>query len=169
MSQPTFTSVHVIISLIGIGTGVIVIVGFLRARILHEWNAAFLVFTVATSITGFFFPFHRITPAIILGVISSATLLSCVASLKLKWIKAYVICVVIAEYLNVFVLVAQLFQKVPFLHVYAPKVLRADFWRNSNSCTRWICNVDCLIASPFQSTAARMNKYPRRVWEKAKA
>ncbi len=66
----TFTIVHVVISLIGIGSGFVVMAGLLKARRLDRWTALFLASTVATSVTGFFFPFHGFTPAIAVGIIS---------------------------------------------------------------------------------------------------
>ena len=70
MSLATYTIVHVIISLIGIATGFIVLFGLLKGRLLGSWNTTFLITTVLTSVTGFFFPFTKVTPGIILGVLS---------------------------------------------------------------------------------------------------
>ena len=66
----TFTIVHVVLSLIGILTGFIVVLGMLAAKRLSGVTALFLVTTVATSVTGFFFPFHGVTPGIVIGVMS---------------------------------------------------------------------------------------------------
>ena len=66
----TFTLVHVVISLIGIASGLVVVYGFVAGMTLRAWNAVFLVMTILTSVTGFFFPFHGITPGIVVGVIS---------------------------------------------------------------------------------------------------
>src|SRR5258708_19352464 len=65
-----FTIVHVIISLVGIGSGFVVIYGFLTAQRLDRWTGVFLAFTILTSVTGFFFPSERITPAHAVGVLS---------------------------------------------------------------------------------------------------
>jgi hypothetical protein len=62
----TYTTMHVIISLIGIGSGLTVLFGLLSGRLLHFWNGLFLITTILTSVTGFFFPFTKITPGIIL-------------------------------------------------------------------------------------------------------
>ena len=62
MSLSTFTTVHVIISLVGIGSGLIVIFGMLSAKRLNGWTALFLLTTVLTSVTGFGFPFTHVTP-----------------------------------------------------------------------------------------------------------
>ena len=51
----TFTKVHVVISLIGIFAGFVVAFGLLRAKRLDPWTTLFLITTVLTSVTGFFF------------------------------------------------------------------------------------------------------------------
>jgi DMSO/TMAO reductase YedYZ heme-binding membrane subunit len=121
----TFTIVHVLISLIGIGSGLVVLAGLLAGRRLDGWTALFLVSTVATSVTGFFFPFHGFTPAIAVGIISLLVL--AVTSfarygrrLAGAWRWVYVVTAMVALYLNVFVLIVQLFQKVPALKALAP-------------------------------------------------
>jgi hypothetical protein len=53
MTTATFTVVHVVLSLIGIGSGFVVGVGLLAATRLNGWTALFLASTVATSVTGF--------------------------------------------------------------------------------------------------------------------
>jgi hypothetical protein len=121
----TFTIVHVVISLIGIASGLVVMFGLLVARKLNRWSALFLISTIATSVTGFFFPFHGLTPAIVVGVISLvvlgvAIIARYVRRLAGAWRWIYVVTVMIALYLNVFVLIVQLFQKVPALKALAP-------------------------------------------------
>ena len=125
MSTETYTLIHVIISLIGIGSGLVVVFGLLGSKRLDGWTALFLVTTVATSVTGFFFPFHKFTPAIGVGIISLvllalAILARYVFHLAGGWRRTYVISSVIALYLNVFVLIVQLFEKVPALNALAP-------------------------------------------------
>jgi len=121
----TFTIVHVVISLIGIGSGLVVMFGLLKAKLLDRWTALFLTSTVATSVTGFFFPFHGFTPAIAVGIISLVILAVAILArygrrLAGPWRWIYVICAMLAQYLNVFVLIVQLFQKVPVLKAMAP-------------------------------------------------
>jgi hypothetical protein len=121
----TFTVVHVIISLIGIGSGLVVMVGLLTGRRLNGWTALFLSSTVATSVTGFFFPFHGFTPAIAVGIFSMFLLAVAILArygrrLAGAWRWIYVVTAIVAEYLNVFVLIVQLFQKVPALKALAP-------------------------------------------------
>ena len=125
MNLHTFTIAHVVISLAGIFSGLVVTGGLLLGKRCDRWTAVFLASTVATSVTGFFFPFHGFTPAVAVGVISLCVL--AVASfarygrhLTGAWRWIYVMTALVALYLNVFVLVVQLFQKVPALKALAP-------------------------------------------------
>jgi hypothetical protein len=117
----TFTLIHVIISLIGIVAGLVVVYGFLVGNKMPAVNAVFLLMTILTSVTGFFFPFHGITPGIVVGVISLVVLaVACAAWVK-KWPKTYIVTAIVAEFFNVLVLIVQSFQKIPVLHAMAPK------------------------------------------------
>jgi hypothetical protein len=120
-----FTFFHVLLSLAGIFTGFIAVFGMIGGKRLGGWNGIFLLTTALTSITGFFFPFHGVTPGIILGIISLVVLAAAIPAwyafhLAGAWRKVYAVAASIALYLNVFVLVAQLFMKVPALHAMAP-------------------------------------------------
>lgn len=122
----TFTLVHVVLSLIGILSGLVVLYGLLAANRVNGWTLLFLVTTVATSVTGFGFPFHGVTPAIILGVLSLIVLTAAIAAryvfhLAGSWRWIYAVGSVVALYFNVFVLVVQAFPKIPALHALAPK------------------------------------------------
>jgi hypothetical protein len=68
--MPALTFVHVLVSVIGIFSGFVVAFGLLKANRLDGWTALFLVSTVLTSVTGFFFPFHRLLPSHVLGILS---------------------------------------------------------------------------------------------------
>jgi hypothetical protein len=119
------TFVHVLISLVGIGTGLIVMFGLLNGKALDRWTALFLATTVATSVTGFFFPVHKFMPSHAVGILSLVVLgLAIYARYSRRlaggWRKTYVIGAMISLYLNVFVLVAQAFSKVPALKELAP-------------------------------------------------
>jgi hypothetical protein len=99
--------------------------GLLVSKRLNRWTALFLLSTVATSVTGFFFPFHGVTPAIVVGLISLVVLgvaifARYVRRLAGAWRWIYVVTAMLALYLNVFVLIVQLFQKVPALKTLAP-------------------------------------------------
>ena len=104
-----FTKLHVVISLIGILSGLVVMFGLLVGQKLNRWTAVFLISTVATSLTGFIFPFHGPTPAIVVGIISLvllavAFLARYARHLAGHWRWIYVLSAMIALYLNVFVL-----------------------------------------------------------------
>ncbi|HBB89323.1 MAG TPA: hypothetical protein DC047_17095 [Blastocatellia bacterium] len=121
----TFTQIHVAISLIAIFAGLVVMFGLLTRRRLDRWTALFLSMTVLTSVTGFFFPFHGLTPAITVGIISMLVLAVALFAryarrLTSPWRGIYVITAMLALYLNVFVLIVQSFQNVPFLKALAP-------------------------------------------------
>lgn len=121
-----FTIIHVIISLIGILSGLVVLCGLFTANQMCGWTRLFLVTTAATSVTGFFFPFHGVTPAIVLGILSLIVMTAAIAGryafhLAGSWRWIYVVGAVVALYFNVFVLVVQSFLKVPALHALAPK------------------------------------------------
>jgi hypothetical protein len=125
MSTATYTFLHVLISLVGIGTGLIVMFGFLNGRRREGMNTLFLITTVLTSVTGFGFPFDHLLPSHILGIISLVVLAIAIPAryvfhLDGTWRRIYVITASIALYLNVFVLVAQSFMKVPALNALAP-------------------------------------------------
>jgi len=117
----TFTLIHVVISLIGIFTGLVMVYGFLVGAKLPAWNLVFLVMTIATSVTGFFFPFHGITPGIVVGVISLVVLAVAVVAWRKGWSKTYIVTATIAEFFNVLVLIVQSFEKIAPLHALAPK------------------------------------------------
>jgi hypothetical protein len=121
----TFTIIHVIISLIAIGSGFIVLFGLLTGRRLDGWTAFFLAMTAATSVTGFFFPFYGFTPAIGVGIISLVVLAIALVAryarrLAGAWRWIYAVSAMLALYLNFFVLIVQSFQKIPALKALAP-------------------------------------------------
>jgi hypothetical protein len=120
-----FTVLHVILSLIGIGAGLVAVFGWIGARLLPRWTALFLITTILTSLSGFLFPFKGFTPGIVIGILSLIALLLAMFALYLRglagpWRGTYVIAASVALYFNVFVLFAQLFAKVPALKAIAP-------------------------------------------------
>jgi hypothetical protein len=132
MSTANFTLFHVILSLFGIGSGILVVIGMLSANRLPVLTAIFLATTVATSVTGFMFHFASFGPPEIVGAISLVVLGASILALysyqlagSWRWI--YVATAVIALYLNVFVGVVQTFQKVAFFHVLAPTQTEPPF------------------------------------------
>ncbi len=127
-----FTAFHVLLSLIGIVTGLVVAFGLLTANRMDRLTAWFLGTTAATSITGFLFPLHGITPGIIVGVISMLTLGASIYArysrhLEDVWRGTYVITALVSLYFNVFILIVQSFQKIPVLHDLAPTQTETPF------------------------------------------
>jgi len=125
MDSQAFTLFHVAISLIAIVAGLIVLYGLLTANRMAAMTLVFLVTTIATSVTGFFFHRDHLLPSHIVGIISLVVLALTTFALysgKLRgfWRPVYVIGAVISLYFNVFVLVVQSFLKVPALHELAP-------------------------------------------------
>jgi glucose-6-phosphate-specific signal transduction histidine kinase len=127
-----YTIVHTLISLVGIFTGFVVLFGLLAGKRLDGWTKWFLITTVATSVTGFFFPFHGFTPAHGVGIISLLVLAVAIFAryprhLAGHWRWIYVVTALLALYLNVFVGVVQAFLKVPALHAMAPTQTEPPF------------------------------------------
>ncbi len=127
MSLATFTLVHVIISLIAIVSGIIVMFGLLGSNRMPGLTAIFLLFTILTSATGFLFPFDKLLPSHMIGILSLVLLaVACIALYGMKlagpWRWIYVLTAMLSLYLNVFVLVIQSFLKIGPLHALAPSV-----------------------------------------------
>jgi hypothetical protein len=124
LSLATFTQLHVIISLIAIISGIVAVFGILNAKLLAGTTTVFLITSVATDLTGFLFP-QAFDAADVVGIISlvfCAAAILALYSYKLAgaWRGVYAVSAVVALYFNCFVLVAQGFGKVPFLHALAP-------------------------------------------------
>ena len=125
LSESTFTLVHVALSLVGIVAGLVTMFGLVGGKRLDGWTVVFLATTVATSVTGFGFPFDHLLPSHKVGILSLLVLLVAIAArygfrLAGGWRRTYVITAAVALYLNIFVLVVQLFLEVPALKALAP-------------------------------------------------
>src|SRR6202040_2722949 len=125
MSLATFTMVHVIISLVGIVSGIIVMFGMLGSNRMPGLTAIFLLFTILTSATGFGFPFTQLLPSHMIGILSLVLLaIACIALYAMRlagpWRWIYVVTALVSLYFNVFVLVIQSFLKIPALAAVAP-------------------------------------------------
>ena len=132
MSIPAFTLLHVVITLIAIGSGLIAVGGMFASRRLPVTTALFLLTTVLTSVTGFLFPIHGFTPALGVGILSCVILLIALYAYYGKhligpWRWIYVITAIVALYFNVFVLVVQSFIKVAALNALAPTQAEPPF------------------------------------------
>ncbi len=131
LSVGAITLIHVVISLIGIVTGLIVMTGLLKSRPMPGWTSLFLLTTILTSATGFMFPVDKLLPSHVIGIISLVLLaIACLALYGQKlaghWRWIYVVTAMTSLYLNIFVLVIQSFLKVPVLHALAPSVPPAE-------------------------------------------
>ena len=120
-----YTLIHVAISLVGIFSGLVVLFGLFTGKRLDGWTALFLATTVATSVTGFFFPVHNFMPSHGVGILSLIVLAVAIYAryarhLAGPWRKIFVVGAVIALYLNVFVGIVQAFMKIPALKEIAP-------------------------------------------------
>jgi len=131
-SMSPFTIFHVVLSLVGIFSGFVVVIGFLTLTRLDGWNAVFLVTTLLTSITGFLFPVHRFMPSHVFGILTLILMAVAIFAryrrhLEGGWRRSYAISSVIALYLNVFILIVQLYEKVPALKAIAPTQTESPF------------------------------------------
>jgi hypothetical protein len=120
-----FTLLHVVLSLVGIVAGLIVAGGFVAGKRPDRWAVVFLVTTIGTSVTGFGFPLSPFLPSHVVGIVSLVVLAAVLVGHYVKhfagaWRRIYAIGVVLATYLNTFVLVTQLFRRLPALIVVAP-------------------------------------------------
>ncbi|MGA2651694.1 MAG: hypothetical protein ABSF28_14275 [Terracidiphilus sp.] len=127
-----FTYLHVFLSVVGLGAGVFVVLGFFSSKKFSILTATFIVSTFLTSLSGFLFPFHGVTPGIVLGVLSIIDLFVAIYALYAKklagvWRTTYVISACVALYFNFFVLVAQAFDKFRALHSIAPSQTSPGF------------------------------------------
>ncbi len=122
---PAFTLVHVYVSLIGIASGLVVACGLLASKRLDGWTAQFLASTAASVVTGFLLPAHRLLPSHVFGILTTIALALAIYARYSRhfagaWRVTYVVSVMIALYLNVFILIVQLFEKEPALEALAP-------------------------------------------------
>ena len=132
MSLAAFTQFHVTLSLIGIASGLVVVLAMLSSQRLNAVAPVFLTSTALTSLTGFLFPFHGITPGIVVGLLSMLLLAVAILArypfhLAGPWRATYVVTSVMALWFNVFIFIVQSFEKIPALHALAPTQSEAPF------------------------------------------
>ncbi|MDO7841636.1 hypothetical protein [Sphingomonas immobilis] len=125
LSLPAFTLLHVAISLIAIAMGIVFFAALGRGRWLGTLGSLFILFTVLTSVTGFFFPPKPIGPPFIFAVVSLVLLAiahyaNTVARVRGFWWQVFIVTALAAQWLNMVVLVVQSYQKIPALHRIAP-------------------------------------------------
>jgi hypothetical protein len=122
---PAYTLIHVVLSVVGIISGLVAVGGLMAGVRFNRWIGLFLATTLLTTVTGFGFPFVALLPSHVVGALSVVVLPVAIAALYWKrlagvWRQVFVVLSVLALYLNVFVLLAQLLQKVPVLASLAP-------------------------------------------------
>lgn len=127
-----FTAFHVAISLVGIMAGFVVVFNLIAGTVGKGWTATFLWTTLATSVTGFMFPFNGFTPAFGTGIVALIVMIPTLVAFYGKrlagfWRPTYVVGAVVSLYLNFFVLVVQSFLKIPALNVLAPTQTEPPF------------------------------------------
>lgn len=132
MDLALLTYVHTGLSLAALGAGIPVAIGLLRSEAAKRWTIVFLVTSVLTSVTGFLFPFSNFGDSHWVGLLSLIVLAAAIAAQYLfrfrgAWRWIYAIGALLAFYFNVFVLMAQLFKKVPALHAAAPTLMEPPF------------------------------------------
>ena len=157
----TFTIVHVVLSLVGIASGLFVLLGLLTGKRADRWTALFLATTVATSLTGFGFPVDHVLPSHVVGVISLAVLAVAIIARYVRhlagsWRRIYVITAMVALYLNVFVLVVQLFRKVPALEAMAPTQSEPPFAVAQLIVLALFVTLTAIAAKRFRNEPVRM-------------
>lgn len=121
----TFVGFHTWLSLVAIVAGFPVAAGMLHGRTRPRWTGVFLSTAFATSATGFGFPVSGVLPSHVIGAISLVLVAMAAFALYGRllegtWRRIYAITALLAFYLLCFVLVAQMFMKVPALHALAP-------------------------------------------------
>jgi hypothetical protein len=163
MILSAFTLFHVILSLVGIGSGFVVVYGLLTSQRLDGWTALFLTTTAATSATGFLFPFHRFLPSHGVGIVSLIVLAVAILAryryqLAGGWRRTYAITAVVALYLNVFVLIVQSFLKVPALRELAPTQSEPPFQVAQLAALVLFATLAIVAARKFRSGPSAMAK-----------
>lgn len=124
MDPKLFILIHVVLSVLGIVAGLVVVGGLMAGERFRRWIDLFFAATLLTSLTGYGFPSAEVMPAHIIGAISLLALAGAMVAYYWKqlsgaWRQAFVVLSVLALYLDVFVLLAQLFRKIPAMDVLA--------------------------------------------------
>lgn len=132
MSTSMFTLVHVLISLAGIGSGFVVLIGMLNSQRRDGWTGIFVITSMLTSLTGFLFPFEQLLPSHLLGLLSLLVITIALFARNVfhfagPWRLVYVVAIAMALYLNCFAAVVQLFAKIPALKALAPTQTEPPF------------------------------------------
>ena len=84
VSLPTYTLIHVFLSLIGVFAGLVVVGGLMAGVRFDRWIAFFFAATVLTNVSGFGFPFVKVLPSHVVGALSLVVLPVAIAALYWK-------------------------------------------------------------------------------------
>ena len=122
-----FTAFHTLISLVAIVAGIGALRGLMRGQVQSASMTTFLATAIVTTVTGFMFPFHGFTPAIGVGIVALLVLAWALFARRAGARSQFAVAVAISEYFLVFVLVAQVFAKVPALNGLAPSLKQPLF------------------------------------------
>jgi hypothetical protein len=166
-----YTAIHVLISLAAIGSGLIVTAGLLSGKRLNGWTSFFLATTLATSITGFFFPFHGFKPSYVVAALSVLVLIVAYYArygrqMAGNWRWIFIVTAMLAFYLNFFVLIIQSFAKIPALKQLAPTQTEPPFAISQLICLILFILLTVLAVFRFHPGAApdrtaELNPMPR--------
>ncbi len=156
-----YTIIHTLLSLVAIFTGFVVLFGLLAGNRVDGWTKWFLITAVATTVTGFFFPLHGMTPAIKLGIISSVVLVVTIYARYAKhlagaWRWIYAVGAVLTLYFNVFVGIVQSFEKIPALNAMAPTQTEQPFQLTQLSVLGLFVVLGFVAAIRFRPEPARL-------------
>lgn len=127
------TTVHVALCLVALLLGARAVYRYALVGRKPSKESAFLYTALTATLTGFGLPFHGVTPAILIGLISIAVLIATllartqISSGKQTLVAIFVTGLMTSEYLLVFVTIAQAFTKVKALHALAPTLNEAPF------------------------------------------
>jgi hypothetical protein len=155
----TFAWVHTLLSLVALVSGLVVVVGLFASRTPNGWTGLYLASAIATSLTGFGFPFERFEASHWSGVVSLALLLAAVLARYVfhlagaaRWI--YAAGSVLGLYFLVFIGIAQLFKKVPALKAMAPTLSEPPFAVSALAATALFVVLAIVAAVKFRPPAA---------------
>jgi len=124
-SITTFTLIHTLLSIVAILAGLVLAGGWIGGRQLERWSGFFLVTIFLTNLTGFGFPFTVLLPGHIIGALSLVLLPFVLVARYAKhlaggWRTVYVAGGMVLLYFNFFILIVQLFKRIPALIAAAP-------------------------------------------------
>jgi len=156
-----YTIIHTLLSLIAIFTGFVVLFGLFAGKRLDGWTKWFLITAVATTVTGFFFPFHGVTPAIkardhFVGRAVVTIYARYAKHLAGGWRWIYAVGAVLTLYFNVFVGIVQSFEKIPALNAMAPTQTEQPFKLTQVAVLGLFIVLGFVAAIRFRSEPARL-------------